>query len=117
MVVLLFTTILTTISNLIQRIKASREDLCQNHINECNELRCPYGISRTYDENDCERCECENPCRDYLCPEDSKCAVDIRSDQQSGSSFAPVCRKSKFSHLDIAPKTNMFFIFIVISLI
>lgn len=77
-----------------QRIQPTREEVCQTQIDECNALRCPYGISRTYDENECERCECENPCRGYLCSEDSKCAVDLRADPQLGSTFAPVCRKS-----------------------
>lgn len=74
----------------IQRI--SREELCRQQQEECNQLRCPYGVSKTYDEYGCERCECENPCRNYPCPEDSKCAVDY---SQYDSSFAPVCRKCK----------------------
>lgn len=69
----------------------TREELCQAAAEQCNTLRCPYGVSKTYDENGCERCECENPCRGYLCPDDSKCAVDF---SQVDSSFAPVCRKS-----------------------
>lgn len=68
-------------------------DPCRTQFEECNNLRCPYGISRTYDSNNCERCECDNPCHGYLCPEDSKCAVDVQADPQLGSTFAAVCRK------------------------
>lgn len=71
-----------------------RPEQCRSRIEECNSLRCPYGITRNYDQDGCERCECENPCRGYNCPEDSQCAVDIQADSQSGSTFAPVCRKS-----------------------
>lgn len=69
-------------------------DQCKARNEECISLRCPYGITRSYDQDGCERCECENPCRGYICPDDSQCAVDIQSDPRSGSTFAPVCRKS-----------------------
>lgn len=74
-----------------------RFDECQALIDECESLRCPYGISKTYDANRCERCECENPCREYVCSEDSKCAVDVVADPTIGSTFAAVCRKGKCS--------------------
>lgn len=79
-----------------------RLDSCQARIDECESLRCPYGISKTYDANGCERCECEDPCREYSCPEGSKCAVDVVPDPTLGSTFAAVCRKSEchFFHLN-----------------
>lgn len=93
----------TSIYFLLQRGGPTREELCQQQQEQCNVLRCPYGISKTYDENGCERCECENPCRDYVCPEDSKCAVDF---SQYDQSFAPVCRKSKFPNKNHKKKTR-----------
>lgn len=79
----------------IDEQQPSREELCRAKIEECNALRCPYGISRTYDENGCEHCECENPCRNHECPEDSKCAVDLQADPEIGSTFTAICRKGK----------------------
>lgn len=72
-----------------------RTDPCKSRYEACNALHCPYGITRTYDQDHCERCECENPCRNYRCPDDSQCAVDLQPDPQDGSSFVPVCRQSK----------------------
>lgn len=55
-------------------------------------MQCPYGVSRSYDGENCQRCECEDPCRDYQCGPDQLCAVDIQSSAQYGSEFVPVCR-------------------------
>lgn len=66
---------------------------CDSFITHCNTLRCPYGLLKSYD-GVCERCECEDPCKDYDCPIDSKCSVDVQ-DQGGATVFVPVCRKFK----------------------
>ncbi|XP_070503265.1 papilin isoform X3 [Chironomus tepperi] len=71
----------------------SRPD-CNLFIRHCDSLRCPYGILKSYDSNSgCERCECENPCSDYECPEGSKCSVDVSSDEYGATIFVPTCRE------------------------
>lgn len=65
---------------------------CVQHDEECQRLQCPYGVSRSYDSEGCQRCECENPCRNYECGPEQDCAVDIQSSAQYGSEFVPVCR-------------------------
>lgn len=66
---------------------------CDQFIQHCDSLRCPYGILKSYD-GECERCDCEDPCGDYDCPIDSKCSVDV-TDQDGAQVFVPVCRKFK----------------------
>lgn len=63
---------------------------CEDFENECRTLRCPYGLRRLQVDGECERCECDNPCAEYSCPDGQKCAVEI-SNTQSGE-FMPVCR-------------------------
>lgn len=72
------------------------EDRCKSRYEACNSLHCPYGITRTYDHDQCERCECENPCRNHQCRHDEQCAVDLHSDSQSGSAFVAVCRRRNY---------------------
>lgn len=49
---------------------------------------------KSYDSSSgCERCECENPCSDYECPEGSKCSVDVSSDEYGATIFVPTCRE------------------------
>lgn len=69
-------------------------DTCQQYNEACSRLNCPYGLSRSYGPEDgCERCECDDPCRGYICPDDAQCSVDITPDPQSGTAFTPICRK------------------------
>lgn len=68
---------------------------CSHFISHCDSLRCPYGILKSYDSNsECQRCECENPCAEYQCPEGSKCSVDVSSDQYGETVFVAVCREN-----------------------
>lgn len=87
--------------NLIDRTESP--NICQSAFDECDRLHCPYGVIRRYDENQCERCHCEDPCQGYECPADSNCAIDIQPDVSEGTVFVPVCRQGKiiidiFSH-------------------
>ncbi|KAL7022058.1 hypothetical protein ACKWTF_012113 [Chironomus riparius] len=67
---------------------------CSLFIRHCDSLRCTYGILKSYDSNSgCERCDCENPCSDYECPEGSKCSVDVSSDEFGATIFVPTCRE------------------------
>lgn len=68
-------------------------DNCEQFARHCDSLRCPYGILKSYD-GECERCDCEDPCKEYDCPIDSKCSVDV-TDQRGETIFVPVCRKFK----------------------
>ncbi|KAJ6638506.1 Papilin, partial [Pseudolycoriella hygida] len=75
-------------------IRTEVPDVCQQYNEACNRLNCPYGISRSYGPEDgCERCECDDPCRGYLCPDDAQCSVDLTADSQLGTAFTPICRK------------------------
>lgn len=67
---------------------------CEVYDEECRNLHCPYGVARSYDSSGCERCECENPCRDYHCESHQECAIDIQSHAEYGSQFVPVCRET-----------------------
>lgn len=63
---------------------------CEEYENECRTLACPYGVRHIAVDEECERCECDNPCADYVCPEEEQCAVEV-STLRSGE-FTPVCR-------------------------
>lgn len=67
---------------------------CEKFVKHCDALRCPYGVMKSYDSTGCERCECEDPCRDYECPSDSQCSVDIESGEYGESVFVAVCRQT-----------------------
>lgn len=69
-------------------------DICERRRSECNSLQCPYGIYRSYDESNCEICQCEDPCREYNCEDGSSCVIEINS-SSDGSEFTPSCRESK----------------------
>lgn len=78
-------------------LRTAKPELCQNYAEECKSLQCPYGVSRSYDAYGCQRCNCEDPCQAYHCPEGSNCAVDIQPDRRLGTTFVPVCRSSKLT--------------------
>lgn len=69
-------------------------DPCQEQQDECNALHCEFGVTRNYDAQNCERCQCENPCQYHSCPQDSGCSVDQQQDSQGHVAFVPVCRES-----------------------
>lgn len=55
-------------------------------------MYCPYGVSRHYDADGCERCACEDPCRDYQCPQGQECAIEIQPHAQYGTEIITECR-------------------------
>lgn len=69
---------------------------CQAHFDECATLRCPYGIEAYVDDNQCNRCQCQNPCSKVDCPPNSQCAIDINRNKTSNQDpdFIAVCRES-----------------------
>lgn len=74
--------------------RTAEPDTCQQYKDACSRMNCPYGISRSYGtEDNCERCECDDPCRGYLCPDDTQCSVDITPDPQLRTAFTAICRK------------------------
>lgn len=42
---------------------------CESYENDCSRLSCPYGIRRVPVDEECQRCECINPCADHECSE------------------------------------------------
>ena len=85
------------LENAIDQEDSERKpDVCREFHEHCSQLHCPYGISRSYDSNNCERCECEDHCRDFECAEDEQCAIDIKTESDVGTVFIPVCRKRKY---------------------
>jgi hypothetical protein len=61
-------------------------------------LHCPYGVERSVDSDDCEICRCHDPCKDYSCPDETRCAVDLYRNSQTGETeFRGVCRPSKLT--------------------
>ncbi len=49
---------------------------------------------KSYDASSgCERCSCEDPCERQECPEDSKCSVDVSSNDYGETVFVAVCRQ------------------------
>jgi hypothetical protein len=70
---------------------------CQAHFDECATLRCPYGIEAYVDDNQCNRCQCQNPCSKVDCPPNSQCAIDINRNRTTSEDpdFIAVCRESK----------------------
>lgn len=77
-----------------EEIRTSAPDVCEIYERECQTLRCPYGVQKTYALEGCQRCRCENPCDGYKCPEESSCAVDLAPNPSDGRQFIPVCRES-----------------------
>ncbi|XP_037820569.1 papilin isoform X5 [Lucilia sericata] len=64
---------------------------CESYENECNSMSCPYGVRRIpVDDDECQRCECNNPCADHECNDGQQCAIEV-SPNVPGQ-FVPVCR-------------------------
>lgn len=70
---------------------------CQAYFDECPTLRCPYGIEAYVDDNQCNRCQCHDPCKSVDCPEESQCGIDFNSNRTTPQdpTFIAVCRLSK----------------------
>lgn len=68
---------------------------CERFDQHCTSLRCQYGILKSYDASSgCERCSCEDPCERHECSENSKCSVDVTSNEYGETVFVAVCRES-----------------------
>lgn len=70
---------------------------CQELFDECTTLKCAYGVEAYVDENDCNRCQCKDPCRNVECLEGEQCAIDINRNKtiDSNADFIAICRQSK----------------------
>ena len=69
-------------------------DSCEEARQECSLLHCPYGIEKYVDPQDCERCRCNDPCRDHYCPDGTRCAVDLYKDYpEQPVQFRAICRE------------------------
>ncbi|XP_021914576.1 papilin isoform X2 [Zootermopsis nevadensis] len=69
------------------------ENKCEAATLECHLLQCPYGVERFVDSDDCERCQCHDPCKKYSCPNETQCAVDLYHNLQTNETeFRGVCR-------------------------
>ncbi|VEN50612.1 unnamed protein product [Callosobruchus maculatus] len=68
---------------------------CQEVFDECTTLRCPYGVEPYVDENECNRCQCRDPCSGVACREDEQCAIDINRNKTGGTDadFVAICRQ------------------------
>nr|CAI5860889.1 unnamed protein product [Callosobruchus analis] len=68
---------------------------CQEVFDECTTLRCPYGVEPYVDENECNRCQCRDPCAGVACREDEQCAIDINRNKTGGgdADFVAICRQ------------------------
>jgi hypothetical protein len=74
---------------------------CQAASLECTLLQCPYGLEQFVDSDECERCQCHDPCKDYPCPDETQCAVDLyRNPQKGETEYRGVCRPSKLPKLN-----------------
>ncbi|XP_018562061.1 papilin [Anoplophora glabripennis] len=69
---------------------------CQEMFDECTTLKCAYGVEAYVDENECNRCQCKDPCRNVECLEDEQCAIDINRNKTSDANadFIAICRQS-----------------------
>lgn len=75
-----------------------RESDCERFERHCDSLRCQYGILKSYEASSgCERCSCEDPCENKECPQDSKCSVDISSNDYGETVFVAICRQHEKS--------------------
>lgn len=71
-----------------------RESDCERFERHCDSLRCQYGILKSYEASSgCERCSCEDPCENKECPQDSKCSVDVSSNDYGETIFVAICRQ------------------------
>ncbi|KAK9886678.1 hypothetical protein WA026_017598 [Henosepilachna vigintioctopunctata] len=69
---------------------------CQTQFEQCAKLRCPYGIDAYVDENNCNNCRCNDPCRQVECAEGTKCAIDFNRNRtvDIDANFIAVCRQT-----------------------
>ena len=92
------------------------EDKCQAASLECTVLQCPYGVERFVDSDVCERCQCHDPCKDYSCPDQTQCAVDLYQNPRTGETeYRGVCRPSKLPELDKWCRFDLFLSVIIMS--
>lgn len=69
------------------------ETACSAALDDCNRLRCPYGIERFVDEAGCERCRCHDVCEGHQCDDGMQCAIDLYENPETGNTeFRAVCR-------------------------
>lgn len=76
---------------------------CQVYLDECAQMRCPYGMEAFVDETECNRCRCIEPCSGVECPEGSQCGIDINRNRTSNydPNFIAVCREGNENFLQI----------------
>ncbi|XP_046998769.1 papilin isoform X1 [Schistocerca americana] len=66
---------------------------CTSAKENCNLLQCPYGIERFVNADSCEICQCHEPCKDHICPDGTRCAVDLyQNTETDDTEFRAVCR-------------------------
>lgn len=83
---------------------------CQAFFDECVTLRCPYGIEAYVDDNQCNRCQCQNPCSKVDCPQGSQCAIDINRNKTSSADpdFIAICRQCKHNKVFIQKRVIIY---------
>lgn len=80
--------------NILEPIGPEIVHPCQVYADECQKMRCPYGID-LYNEDECDKCKCRNPCENVTCPTDSICAIDFNINRTTELDFIGICRQSK----------------------
>lgn len=58
-------------------------------------MHCPYGVEKYIDSQDCERCRCNEPCREHYCPEGTRCAAELYRDESGRVSTRGICREGR----------------------
>ncbi|XP_022911513.1 papilin isoform X2 [Onthophagus taurus] len=73
----------------------SMENPCQIYTDQCKKMDCPYGVKAYVDDNQCNRCKCDDPCEGFLCPDRSLCVVEVNLHKTDGNdaNFIGVCRE------------------------
>ncbi|XP_067129548.1 papilin-like isoform X2 [Centruroides vittatus] len=61
-------------------------------VSNCDQLQCPFGKEEKADEHGCTYCRCSNPCEVHICPEDSRCAIEIYRTIEGEPRAQPICR-------------------------
>ncbi|XP_046402802.1 LOW QUALITY PROTEIN: papilin [Ischnura elegans] len=69
---------------------------CEETRERCNQLQCAYGVERSVDERNCEKCRCHNPCEGHYCPiAGTVCTVDLYYPPDSDEAqFRGICQPS-----------------------
>lgn len=71
-------------------------DLCEAARRDCENLKsCPYGVEKSIDSYNCERCNCYNPCRLHECPANEQCGFDVHRNYEGNVEYRPICRPGK----------------------